>query len=168
TRTVGTEITEIDPLRAYCIAMSAAITVVIASQLGLPISTTHVAIGAVFGVGFLREYLKANYARILHEIREHHAAQDAGHDEVEAFLARFEVAALDEKGRMLKELKQRSRTGATAISKQERKDLRRAYRKNLVKRSVFMRIVAAWIITVPASALMAAVTFFAIRGAMLP
>jgi inorganic phosphate transporter, PiT family len=167
-RTVGTEITEIDPLRAYCIAMSAAITVVIASQLGLPISTTHVAIGAVFGVGFLREYLKANYARILHEIREHHAAQDAGHDEVEAFLARFEAAALDEKGRMLKELKQRSKTGATAISKQERKDLRKAYRKNLVKRSVFMRIVAAWIITVPASALMAAVTFFAIRGAMLP
>ncbi|MFA5940621.1 MAG: inorganic phosphate transporter [Sinimarinibacterium sp.] len=166
--TVGSEITEIDPMRAYCIAMSAAVTVIIASQLGLPISTTHVAIGAVFGVGFLREFLKVNYARILLEISQHHAAQEAGHDEVEAFLARFELASIEEKGRMLKELKQRSKTGATAISKQERKELRKAYQKNVVKRSVVMRIIAAWIITVPASALMAAVIFYAIRGAMLP
>jgi PiT family inorganic phosphate transporter len=167
-RTVGSEITEIDPLRAYCIAMSAAITVIIASQLGLPISTTHVAIGAVFGVGFLREYLKASYARILFEIREHHAAQDAGHDEVEAFIERFEAASIDDKGRMLKELKQRTKSGVSAISNSERKQLRKVHRKNLVKRSVVLRIVAAWIITVPASALMAAVIYFAIRGALLP
>jgi PiT family inorganic phosphate transporter len=31
-----------------------------------------------------------------------------------------------------------------------------------------MRIAAAWVITVPASALMAAVLFFTIRGMMLP
>ena len=38
-RTVGSEITELDKMRAYCIALSAAITVIIASQLGLPVSS---------------------------------------------------------------------------------------------------------------------------------
>ncbi|ODN68165.1 Phosphate transporter family protein [Methylophaga muralis] len=56
-RTVGGEITELDQMRAYSIAMAASLTVIIASQLGLPVSTTHVAIGGVFGVGFLREWL---------------------------------------------------------------------------------------------------------------
>ena len=38
--------------------MAAAITVIIASQLGLPVSSTHIAVGGIFGVGFLREYLE--------------------------------------------------------------------------------------------------------------
>src|SRR5690606_12634331 len=63
-RTVGSEITELDQMRAYCIAMAATITVILASQFGIPVSTTHVAVGAVFGVGFLREYLKSNYQRM--------------------------------------------------------------------------------------------------------
>ncbi len=166
--TVGSEITEIDPMRAYCIAMAAALTVIAASQLGLPISTTHVAIGAVFGVGFLREYLKANYDRIIEEIKQHHRDQDAGHGEVEDFLLRFEAAAPADKSRMLKELKQQTKLGQGPISKKQRKDLRKVHRENLVKRSVVLRMIAAWIITVPASALMAAFFFFAIRGALLP
>ncbi|WP_295421154.1 inorganic phosphate transporter, partial [Sulfurovum sp.] len=56
-RTVGSEITELDEMRAFSIMMAAAITVIIASQLGLPVSSTHIAVGAVFGVGFLREWL---------------------------------------------------------------------------------------------------------------
>lgn len=56
-KTVGGEITELDQIRAFCIALSAAITVIIASQLGLPVSSTHIALGWVFGVGFLREWL---------------------------------------------------------------------------------------------------------------
>lgn len=59
-QTVGSEITEIDAVRAYSIAMAAAITVIIASQLGLPVSSTHIAVGGVFGVGFLREFLDKN------------------------------------------------------------------------------------------------------------
>jgi len=164
--TVGNEITEIDPMRAYCIAMAAALTVIVASQLGLPISTTHVTIGAIFGVGFLREYLKANYQRIIDEIKLHHQDQDA--EAVASFLRSFEAAPAAEKDRMLKELKQQTKLGEGYISKQERKDLRKVHRKNLVKRSVVLRVVAAWIITVPVSAAMAAVIFYAIRGAMLP
>lgn len=56
-KTVWGEITELDQIRAFCIALSAAITVIIASQLGLPVSSTHIALGWVFGVWFLREYL---------------------------------------------------------------------------------------------------------------
>ena len=57
-KTVGSEITELDQIRAFSIALAAAITVIIASQLGLPVSSTHIAVGAVFGVGFLREFMK--------------------------------------------------------------------------------------------------------------
>lgn len=166
-RTVGSEITDIDPMRAYCIVMAAAVTVIIASQMGLPISTTHVTIGAVFGVGFLREILRANYDRIIQEIELHHQAQETDVDAVESFLAEFEPASMKQKGKMLQDLKRKTKAGVGVISKAERKTLNRVYRADLVKRSVVTRVIAAWIITVPASAGMAAVIFFAIRGAML-
>jgi PiT family inorganic phosphate transporter len=71
-RTVGAEITELDQSRAFCIALAAAITVIVASQLGIPISSTHTAIGAVFGVGILREVIRVNYAKVIGDIRLHH------------------------------------------------------------------------------------------------
>jgi PiT family inorganic phosphate transporter len=55
-RLVGSQITKLNPMRAYCVALSAAITVIVASWLGLPVSSTHIAVGAVFGVGFFREW----------------------------------------------------------------------------------------------------------------
>jgi PiT family inorganic phosphate transporter len=167
-KTVGTEITDMDHMRAYSIAMAAAVTVIIASQLGLPISTTHVTIGAVFGVGFLREYLKANYQRTIAEIEAHHADSGAERHEVEAFLKAFEAASRNDKSRMLKELKQAGKRGEAAISKAERKSLRRVHRKDLVKRAIMMRVIAAWIITVPATALLSALIYFTIRGMMIP
>jgi PiT family inorganic phosphate transporter len=96
-RTVGSEITELDQMRAFCIAMAAAVTVILASQLGLPVSSTHIAVGGVFGVGFLREYLKASYAKTIHEIEHHHA--DKEQTEVETFLGEFDEASLEEKRR---------------------------------------------------------------------
>lgn len=61
-KTVGGEITKLNQIRAFCVALSAAITVITASWLGLPVSSTHIAVGGVFGVGFLREYLSNNNA----------------------------------------------------------------------------------------------------------
>ncbi|MDF3415888.1 inorganic phosphate transporter [Sulfitobacter sp. M57] len=55
-RMVGGQITKLNPMRAYCVALSAAITVILASWLGLPVSSTHIAVGGVFGVGFFREW----------------------------------------------------------------------------------------------------------------
>jgi inorganic phosphate transporter, PiT family len=54
---VGEKITRMDAIRAFCVALAAATTVLIASALGLPVSSTHIAVGAIFGVGFLREAL---------------------------------------------------------------------------------------------------------------
>lgn len=52
--TVGKKITELTPSRGFCAMFGAATTVVIASKLGLPISTTHTLVGAVLGVGLAR------------------------------------------------------------------------------------------------------------------
>lgn len=167
-RTVGSEITDLDQMRAYCIAMAATITVIIASHLGLPISSTHTAVGAVFGVGFLREFLKTNYARKIEEIKRHHAEEEQ--HVLDEFLREFEPASAREKKNMLKEMKRRGKQDKTSviISKHERKSLRQVNREELVKRSLVLRIVAAWIITVPASALMGALVFYTIRGMLLP
>ncbi|WP_339113691.1 inorganic phosphate transporter [Thioclava sp. GXIMD2076] len=53
---VGSEITKLNTVRAFCVALSAAITVIVASWLGLPVSSTHIAVGGIFGVGFYREF----------------------------------------------------------------------------------------------------------------
>ncbi|MCX7692215.1 inorganic phosphate transporter [Tepidimonas taiwanensis] len=162
--TVGKEITELDRMRAYAIAMAATVTVILASQLGMPVSTTHVSIGAVFGVGFLRELLKVNYAKMEAVVRAAHQGEDR--EAVEAYLVRFEAAPVEEKKRMLAEMKRRAkemeRRGELApgwFSKKERKAFKKAYKQEIVKRSVVLRIVAAWIVTVPATALLAALLF---------
>jgi len=54
-RTVATRITKINPVRAYAVAMATAATVTGASWVGLPVSTTQIAVGAIFGIGFYRE-----------------------------------------------------------------------------------------------------------------
>lgn len=169
-KTVGSEITELDEIRAFCIAMAAAITVIIASQLGLPVSSTHIAVGGIFGVGFLREYLKSSYQRRIEEIRHYHQDKDAA--ATDAFILAFEEATLDEKKLMLVQLKDRHRDHSAEqpeqITNKERKKLKKAYKSELVKRSHLLKIAAAWVITVPASALLAAMLFFMLRGMLLP
>lgn len=63
---VGNEITRLNAMRAYCVALSAAVTVILASWLGLPVSSTHIAIGGIFGVGFFREWY---HERVIGELR---------------------------------------------------------------------------------------------------
>ena len=112
-------------MRAYCVALSAAITVIIASGLGLPVSSTHIAVGAVFGVGFYREWQTGRRTHINHG-RYGEARKTKG------------------------------------IGPEEQ-----ALRRKLVRRSHLTTIAAAWVITVPASAVIAGGTFLilqAVRG----
>ena len=112
-RMVGSQITKLNPMRAYCVALSAAITVIVASWLGLPVSSTHIAVGGVFGVGFFREW---------------HAER-------------------------------RYRQNAQRRGVERRLPPEERRRRKLVRRSHFMTIVAAWIITVPAAALLSGLIF---------
>ena len=78
-RMVGSQITKLNPMRAYCVALSAAITVIIASWLGLPVSSTHIAVGGVFGVGFFREWdaeRRIKKARLAMPTRPAHALEE--------------------------------------------------------------------------------------------
>ncbi len=115
-RMVGNQITKLNPMRAYCVALSAAITVIVASWLGLPVSSTHIAVGAVFGVGFFREW---DAERRIHKAR---------------------LAMPDR----------------PQYAPEERR------RRKLVRRSHFMTIIAAWLVTVPAAALLSGAIFFLI------
>jgi PiT family inorganic phosphate transporter len=119
-RMVGGQITKLNPMRAYCVALSAAITVIVASWLGLPVSSTHIAVGGVFGVGFYREW------------------------DAERRIRKARMAIPD-----------RANFGP-----EERR------RRKLVRRSHFMTILAAWVITVPAAALLSAVIFFALNSTL--
>lgn len=52
--TIGKEITELTPSRGFAAELATAATVVGASAIGLPVSTTHTLVGAVLGVGLAR------------------------------------------------------------------------------------------------------------------
>jgi inorganic phosphate transporter, PiT family len=116
-RLVGEQITKLNPMRAFCVSLATALTVLLASWLGMPVSTTHTAVGAVFGVGFFREWYTRNSKRRKLAVR---AQPPRTTDKV------FETDTVE---------------------------MRRRY---LVRRSHVMTILAAWMITVPASATLAA------------
>lgn len=117
-RMVGNQITKLNPMRAYCVALSAALTVIVASWLGLPVSSTHIAVGGVFGVGFFREWDAERRLRLARQ----------------------------------------SLPDRPALAPEERR------RRKLVRRSHFMTIIAAWVITVPAAALLSAIIFLVLNG----
>lgn len=150
-KTVGNEITDLDKKRAFCVAMSAAITVLLASQLGLPVSSTHIAIGGIFGVGFLREYLQKKDFQAQELILRTYSGKDK--QKVEEFLEKYNRASMKRKGMILKALK---RNEIALLEKKEVKKLKKAYKSQLVKRSAFKKIIASWLITVPFSAFLGA------------
>jgi PiT family inorganic phosphate transporter len=123
-RMVGAQITKMNPMRAYCVALSAAITVIVASWLGLPVSSTHIAVGAVFGVGFFREQFTKRSKR------------------------RRQI------------IKRRGLEADNKDTESPSPDV--VQHRRLVRRAHFMTIVVAWVITVPASAILAAVAYYAI------
>ena len=152
-KTVGSEITELDQMRAFSIMMAASITVVIASQLGLPVSSTHIAVGAIFGVGFLREWLDS---------------KEMGEKQIKLQIEVDKQNALKEE---LSELKteedykrQVNLMNTLKIQKKKVKTLKRNVRETYVKRDMVKKIVAAWVITVPAAAILSAIIFYVLKG----
>jgi len=61
--TMGTKITTLSNTRGFAVEFGAATTVLVASKLGLPVSTTHAAVGSVLGVGLARGLEAVNYSR---------------------------------------------------------------------------------------------------------
>ena len=110
----------------------------------------------------MREYLKQSYEKKLVSIISH--SESAGHDgqQTQEFVKRFKLADVEEKRAILKEMK--AAKALSPISSQERKGLKKATKKELVKRSALLRIAAAWVITVPASALLSAILFYMLLG----
>jgi PiT family inorganic phosphate transporter len=168
-KTVGSEITELDQVRAFSIAMAASITVIIASQLGLPVSSTHIAIGGVFGVGFLREYLhltkttttieddkelianeKNQLNALKNELKTLTAQKDKDVEEYKRIVELYRLIEKEEK-----------------VIKSAKKQIKKVQKVEYVKRDAIKKIIAAWLITVPAAAVLAALLFFTIRGIML-
>jgi PiT family inorganic phosphate transporter len=66
-KTIGTKITTLTNTRGFCVDFAAATTVLAASKLGLPVSTTHAAVGGVMGVGLARGMEAVNF-RIIFKI----------------------------------------------------------------------------------------------------
>ncbi len=62
--TIGKCITELTPTRGFAAEFGAAITIVLASKLALPVSTTHTLVGAVLGVGLARGLSSLNLSTI--------------------------------------------------------------------------------------------------------
>ncbi len=65
--TVGKKITELTPTRGFCAEFGAAFTILVASKLGFPISTTHCIVGAVLGVGLAKGLMAINL-KVIKEI----------------------------------------------------------------------------------------------------
>ncbi len=152
-KTVGSEITELDQMRAFSIMMAAAITVVIASQLGLPVSSTHIAVGAIFGVGFLREWLDS---KNMGEKQEKLKVEVEKQNALKAALSDLKT---EEDYKRQIELME-----SLKVQKKRVKSLKRTLRENYVKRGMVKKIVAAWVITVPAAAVLSAIIFFILKG----
>jgi len=168
-KTVGSEITELDQIRAFSIAMAAAITVIIASQLGLPVSSTHIAIGGVFGVGFLREWLDLNKDE-KHSIEEERELLEDETQTLQAY--KSELKTLEAKAEKSPDDFERITILYKMISdeklliKSTKKIIKKTQKTQYVKRDAVKKIIAAWLITVPAAAVLAGVLFFTIKGIM--
>jgi PiT family inorganic phosphate transporter len=62
--TIGEKITTLTNTRGFSVDFAAATTVLVASKMGLPVSTTHAAVGGVLGVGLARGFEAVNFGII--------------------------------------------------------------------------------------------------------
>jgi len=153
---VGTEITELDQIRVFAITVSSGLVVLVASELGMPVSSTHIAIGAVFGVGFLREWLGSK--------------QQVGEEKQELHVEIEKHDAMKLKLESIDESNYKARLELTENIKDQKKNikkLKKVLRDQYVKTAMIKKIIASWVITVPLSAVLGAIIFLIIKGASL-
>ncbi|WP_024955985.1 inorganic phosphate transporter [Sulfurospirillum arcachonense] len=130
---------------------------------------THSIVGGIFGVGFLREYLENTNIKdeIAHdreiivdekkllkaytgELKTLEAKEKKGKYDYERIVELYKM--IDEEEEKIKEAK---------------KHLKSAEKVKYVKRDALKKIVAAWVITVPAAAVLSALVYFMLRGMLL-
>ena len=168
-KTVGSGITDLDPIRAFSVAMAAAITVIIASQLGLPVSSTHIAIGGIFGVGLLREWLDKN-STLEAEIEREKALVKGEkerlrglYDKLNAIEAKSDRAPADSQEMLrIYKLIDEERVVIKAAKKELKKDQKSLY----IKQGMIQKIITAWLITVPSAAVLSACIYYIIESLM--
>jgi len=165
-KTVGSEITDLDQASAWSIAMSSAIVVIIASWQGLPVSSTHIAIGGVFGVGYLRYYLYQKYENEIEGVKAHHLKsinkkitkwsrkREGLDDEFEITQIQDRIAGKEQ------ELVQIKKGSEIEFTKKETKKLAKIEKRQYVRHELLIKIIAAWLVTVPVSALIGAMLYF--------
>ena len=162
---VGKEITELDPLRAFAVALSSAITVIVASALALPVSSTHIALGAIVGVGVLREYLQHqnDRVRIIRELcndKTESGLFDTAKSELTWRLSIMEKFLDDPPSEY-------ERLRYFEFKRRVESALENGQRKKLVSRTHLRTIIAAWLITVPATAVISGLLYLAIKEIVL-
>jgi len=168
-KTVGSGITDLDPIRAFSVAMAAAITVIIASQLGLPVSSTHIAIGGIFGVGLLREWLdktstlEAEIAREKALVKGEKERLRGLYDKLNAIEAKSDRAPADSQEMLrIYKLIDEERVVIKAAKKELKKDQKSLY----IKQGMIQKIITAWLITVPSAAVLSACIYYIIESLM--
>ena len=63
-KTIGENIVKLTPSKGFSAQLAAALTVVIASQLDMPVSTTHTLVGAVIGIGLVEGASSINFSSV--------------------------------------------------------------------------------------------------------
>ena len=63
-KTIGEKIVKLTPTKGFSAQLAAALTVVIASQLDMPVSTTHTLVGAVIGIGLVEGIQSVNFKSV--------------------------------------------------------------------------------------------------------
>ncbi|MCL4155191.1 UNVERIFIED_CONTAM: hypothetical protein GTU68_026764 [Idotea baltica] len=165
-KTVGTEITDLDQVRAFSVAMAAAITVIIASQLGLPVSSTHITIGGIFGVGLLRQWLD-NKQALADEIEREQA--EIVDDKIQLRALNEQLTALESKlARTEQDELEITRLSyeidnENQVIKVAKKALKNDQKRLYIQQGMIQRIITAWLITVPSAAVLSAAVFHIIE-----
>ncbi|MDE5591689.1 MAG: inorganic phosphate transporter, partial [Helicobacter sp.] len=90
-------------------------------------------------------------------------------EEIKVFLEKFRCSSIKRKASILQNIDRKKAaaqhsTKMPELKKKEVKQLKKIYQKELVKRSAVSKIISAWLITVPISAIIGTISYFALSA----